>query len=240
MTGWYRFVGGLLTLTAWAAGPAPPPGAGAETALNWLAFGNERFASGRPVHWHQSPTRRMEVSARPAPRAVVLSCSDARVPPEIVFDQGLGDLHVIRVEGNIAGEKELGSIEYAVEQLGASLIVVMGHTGCGIVEAAVRGTPVRGHMASLLASLSAAVSRSRGLPGDASDNAARANVNHQAQEIRQSEPVIAPLVALGKVKVVAAFYHSGSGTVEWQVEPAMNSSRVPAAPSARRLVRSGM
>ncbi len=225
------FVLGLLGASISAA--AEPLGArtaGADTVLEWLKFGNERHAAGKPVNWHQSMERRKEVSQRPAPGAVIVSCSDSRVPPEIVFDQGFGDLHVVRVDGNVAGEKELGSIEYAVENLHTPLIVVMGHRHCGVVEAAVRGTPVRGHIASLLASLSAAVSRSRGLPGDPVDNAARANVNHQVREIQQSEPVLGPLVGMGRVKVVAAYYDPATGVVEWQ----------PGAAASTRLLRSGM
>lgn len=227
----HALVPGLLAASILtAADPLPARGPGADIVLDWLKFGNERHAAGKPVNWHQSVERRKEVAQRPAPGAVIVSCSDSRVPPEIVFDQGYGDLHVVRVDGNVVGEKELGSIEYAVEHLHTPLIVVMGHRHCGVVEAAVRGTPVRGHIASLLASLSAAVSRSRGLPGDPVDNAARANVNHQVREIQQSEPMLGQMVGMGRVKVVAAFYDPATGVVEWQ----------PAAGAATRLLRSGM
>ena len=124
---------------AWASEPVPKAAASAEMVLDWLRYGNERHAQGRYVYWHQSLDRRREVARQERPHAVVLTCSDSRVPPELLFDQGIGDLYVVRVAGNVAGEKELGSIEYAVEQLGAPLVVVLGHQRCHAVETAVRG-----------------------------------------------------------------------------------------------------
>lgn len=216
-----RFSMGLLAASViLAADPhaTPTGGPSPDAALEWLKFGNERHVAGKPVHWHQSVDRRLEVAKGQAPHAIILSCSDSRVPPELVFDQGLGDLFVVRVAGNVVGEKELGSIEYAAEHLHAPLVVVMGHQRCGALQAAVGGGPVPGHIGSLLSSLSAAVSRSKGMPGDSVDNAVHSNVDHQVGEILHSEPLLAHLVAEKKIKVVGAYYNLDTGAVEWHPE----------------------
>lgn len=100
-----------------------------------LVEGNQRYMRDHPKHPHQSLKRIKELNSGQHPFAVIVSCSDSRVPPELIFDQGLGDLFVIRTAGNVIGDFELGSIEYAVEHLGANLIVVLGHDGCGAVSA---------------------------------------------------------------------------------------------------------
>ncbi len=138
----------------------------ADDALGRLREGNARYAKGRQKHPNAAPKRRAEIAAHQKPFAVVLSCADSRVPPEIVFDQGLGDLFVVRTAGHAIGAIELASIEYAVEHLGASLILVLGHERCGAIKATVdtlhpphpdasprtaaagRGRPRRRHTAS--------------------------------------------------------------------------------------------
>jgi len=111
---------------------------GGEEALALLLEGNQRFASGHLRHDHQSQARRARLSDAQDPFGIVLGCADSRVPPEIVFDVGLGDLFVIRVAGNVVAEDEAGSIEYSIAHLGTPLVLVLGHEGCGAVTAALK------------------------------------------------------------------------------------------------------
>ncbi|SNR48360.1 carbonic anhydrase [Haloechinothrix alba] len=120
-----------------AAGSLPETSADPETAWRTLLAGNARFAEARQRHPHQDAERREELVDGQDPFACVLACADSRVPPEVVFDRGLGDLFTIRTAGEVLDESVVGSIEYAVEYLGVRLVVVLGHTGCGAVSAAV-------------------------------------------------------------------------------------------------------
>lgn len=138
-----------------ASGPTP------DAALRLLLEGNQRFIQGTVRHPHQTAERRKETSAGQAPFAVVLTCADSRLSPEIVFDQGLGDLFVVRNAGNLLSDHVIGSIEYAVEHLHAPLIVVMGHTRCGAVAAAVAGGEAGGHVQSIVDSLAFVVAAAR-------------------------------------------------------------------------------
>jgi carbonic anhydrase len=189
--------------------PAP------ETALEWLKYGNERHQAGKPIHWHQSADRRRQVASRQRPYAAVLTCSDSQVPPEILFDQGLGDLYVVRVPGNIVGEKELASMEFAAHELAVPVVLVLGHQNCSLVRAAVKGDRPPGHVGSLVASLAAAIDKARSMPGDAQDNAARANVEAAVRKIAMAEPVLDHLAASRKLKVVGGYYSLETGAVEW-------------------------
>ena len=201
---------------AWASEPPPKTSPSAEMVLDWVRYGNERHVQGKYVYWHQSLDRRREVARQERPHAVVLTCSDSRVPPELLFDQGIGDLYVVRVAGNVAGEKELGSIEYAVEQLGAPLVVVLGHQRCHAVETAVRGGELSGHIGSIVASLSPAVAQARRMGGgDVADQAIRINVQTVAEQLRSSEPVLSRLVRAGMLKIAGGYYSLDSGEVSW-------------------------
>src|SRR6266404_5054617 len=130
LLGWSRFSG--------AAEPAHPdqPTVSPAEAVSRLKEGNGRYTSGNQQHPHESAERRAELTKSQHPFAIIVSCSDSRVPPEIVFDQGLGDLFALRVAGNVIGDHSLGSIEYAVDHLAVRLIVVLGHQSCGAVKAA--------------------------------------------------------------------------------------------------------
>lgn len=155
--------------------------------------------------------RRRELESAQHPFAVVLSCADSRVPPELIFDQGLGDLFVIRVAGNIATDDTLGSIEYAVEHLHTKLIMVLGHEKCGAVSAAVEGANAAGHLKVLLLAIQPSVEKTRNVPGDRIHNCVVANAVRVAQEIRESEPVLKSLIQKEDVKIVAADYALNSG-----------------------------
>ncbi|MBM3737817.1 MAG: carbonic anhydrase [Acidobacteria bacterium] len=224
----------LFLISAQAVLPADPqhPAPTPEIALDWLKFGNERHQTGKYVHWHQSIERRKEVAARQQPYAIILTCSDSQVPPEILFDQGLGDLYVVRVAANIAGEKELGSIEWAASQLGVPLVVVLGHQHCGVIQSAVSGRPGAGHWGTLLASLSPAIQRAKTQPGDATDNAIRANIDAAIRQLTQSEPVLQPLVAAKKVKITGGYYSVESGAVQWST--GFNAPPLPHAAAPAR------
>jgi carbonic anhydrase len=183
--------------------------------LDELKAGNARFVAGQATHGNQDADRRSQVAAGQEPFAIIVGCSDSRVPPEIVFDQGLGDLFVVRVAGNVVDDHALGSIEYAVEHLHVPLIVVLGHDKCGAVQAAVSGGEAEGHVQSLVDAIAPAVAEAKTEPGDLLDNAINANVRHVVYEIRHSEPILEHEVEAGKVQVVGARYRLDSGEVVW-------------------------
>lgn len=209
MNGLIRYTAAALLLAAGmpaADGPAKLSPS-AEVVLEWLRFGNERHAQGKSVHWHQSPERRLEVAREQRPHAIVLTCSDARVPPELLFDQGIGDLYVVRVAGNITGPREVASIEYAAERLGVPVVVVLAHQRCHVAEAAVEGKEE---------ALAAAVARAKFMSGDPADQAAQVYADSVAEKLRVSEPALARLVRMGKLKITSAYYNLDRGEVSWR------------------------
>ena len=145
------------------------------------------------------------------------SSSVARIrgfAPEIVFDQGIGDVFVVRTAGEVMDDAALGSIEYAVEHFGTPLIVVLGHQRCGAVKAAVAGAKASGHIADILKAIQPAVRETKGQPGDAVDNAIRANALDVAARLQAGDPILATRVKSGRLKVVAAYISLGTGKVE--------------------------
>lgn len=189
-------------------------GVSAQQALQKLLEGNKRYAVGRAMHPNCSVARRGELAKGQKPFAAVLSCADSRIPPELVFDQGLGDLFVVRVAGNVVSNEVEGSLEYAAEHLGTALIVVLGHKRCGAVSAAVEGKATHTHIDSLIDALRPAVAQVKGQPGDALDNAVRTNVRLTVNRLKESQPVLAEMVKEGKLQVVGAYYDLDTGLVE--------------------------
>jgi carbonic anhydrase len=200
----------------------PRTGLTAADVLADLKAGNARFVSGNP----DSPRRRPQDFAPLAngqfPEAAVIACSDSRVPPEILFDQGVGDLFVIRVAGNVVGGSGAvvkGSIEYAVAVLNVPLVVVLGHSECGAVKAAVehidQHDSLPGEINGLVELIKPAVDQVRSEPGDKVANAIRANVELGVKKLKVLEPLLAGPVAAGKVAVVGATYNLSTGQVEW-------------------------
>lgn len=185
----------------------------ADQAWSLLLEGNQRFVAGQPIHWHQSLERRKEVVAGQHPFAIVLTCSDSRVPPEILFDQGIGDIFVVRTAGNVADDVALGSIEYAAEHLGVQLVVVLGHQKCGAVAATVQGGAAPGHLPSIVRAIQPAVEQTRGQGGDHVDNAVRANVGLIVAQLRTCQPILAELAHAGHLQVVGAYYSLETGAV---------------------------
>lgn len=187
----------------------------ADKALQKLVEGNSRYTSSKLVHPNQSGERRSEVSKGQQPFAVIVGCSDSRIPPEIIFDQGLGDLFVIRVAGNILDDIGMGSIEYAVDHLGTELVVVLGHGKCGAVSATVQGGEAHGHIGSIVKAISPALEKAKGLDGDLTDNTIRANAALVVSQIKSSAPILSKKVEEGKIKVVGAYYNIESGKVDF-------------------------
>ena len=182
--------------------------------LQRLVDGNRRFVAHRAKRPHQDPARRLEVAKGQKPFAAILSCADSRVPPEVIFDQGLGDLFVVRVAGNIADDAVVGSLEYAVEHLGVKLIFVLGHQRCGAVQAAVDGGKPEGHIGTLLSAIMPAVEKSKGKSGDKVDNAVRENVHLVEEQLKGSHPILEELLHEHKIRVAGGRYDLDTGAVE--------------------------
>ncbi len=213
------FVGALVFasyLSAKDPAPAAAPKVSAADALAQLKAGNQRFVSGKLEHPNQTAARRLDLAAGQHPFAIVLACADSRTAPELVFDQGLGDVFVLRVAGNVLNDETIGSIEYAVEHLGSPLIVVLGHERCGAVAAA-RDTiaakaQAPGHIQSLVKAIQPAVEATQGADVDAT---IKANVQNVAQALRASAPILKEKVAAGGLTVRGARYDLDTGAVEF-------------------------
>ena len=162
----------------------------------------------------QAAKRRGELVKSQHPFAIILSCSDSRVPPEIVFDEGLGDLFIVRVAGNVLNDEGLGSIEYGVEVLSARLIVVLGHQSCGAVDAAMKTIAAKGkapgHIQSLVTAIKPVVDST---PKGNLETMIKANVKYVADALRASKPILKTTVDSGDVQVVGGYYTLDTGAV---------------------------
>lgn len=208
----------VVLVTLFAASPVLGSGGSgvtADEALKQLAEGNKRYVESHFTHDVGCAEKRAEVAQGQHPFAVVLGCSDSRVPPEDIFDQGLGALFVVRTAGHVVDDVALGSIEYAAEHLGSPVIVVLGHERCGAVKATVDGGEAPGHIGSLVKAIEPAVAAVRGKEGDLVDNAVRANVARVADQLKASKPILAELIEKGKIRVVGARYDLDTGEVEF-------------------------
>jgi carbonic anhydrase len=186
-----------------------------DQALTQLLRGNERFVAGWPDHPNQSARRRHEVSdTGQQPYAIILSCADSRVPPEIVFDQGLGDVFVIRVAGNVLDDVILGTIEYAVEHMHTPLVMVLGHDKCGAITAAVEHVTTRSHVQAVLEALQPALLLAEAQAGDRISTAIEANVRYAVKTLQASEPVLLGACAAGQLRIVGARYNLDTGEVK--------------------------
>jgi len=195
---------------------AEPSKVSPDEALRRLIQGNARFVAGHLTHAgpEEIAEARGAVSKGQSPFAVIVGCSDSRVGPEIVFDQGLGDLFVVRTAGEVVDAAALGSIEYAVEHLGSTLILVLGHERCGAVAAAVAGAKEPGHIGAVLDAIQPAVKQTKGQPGDPVENAVRAQALDVAKQLEAAKPILAERAESGKLKIVAARYDLGTGKIE--------------------------
>jgi carbonic anhydrase len=189
---------------------------GPAEGLSRLKAGNDRYVGQEATHPDQTSERLASLASGQHPFAIILSCSDSRVPPEIVFDQGLGDLFVVREAGNTVNDAVLGSIEYAVEHLGTQLIVVLGHETCGAVQAAMSGKAEGGHIPALTKPISPVIAEAKKMPGDPVHNAVLLNARRSAKELSQSAPFLKERVAAGTLEVVVAVYDVATGRVTFQ------------------------
>lgn len=206
----------LACVSDMVAQEAPPS---ADAVLAELKAGNAHHIAKRYAHPHVTVARQQELASGQHPHAAILSCADSRVAPEIVFDQGLGDLFDVRVAGNIAGDAELASLEYAAEHLHCPLVVVIGHQKCGAVSAAVEGGEAPGHLSTLVEAIRPAVLKAATLPGDRIDNAVRINVENVVRQLTESKPVLAKMTAEGHIRIVGAVYSLDTGKVDWLAPP---------------------
>lgn len=186
--------------------PQDHPTLNPEQALKELVAGNRRYALGAGVHPNQTLYRRDEIVSAQHPFAAILGCSDSRVPPEIIFDCGLGDLFVIRSAGHAVDDATFASLQYAVEHLGVELVIVLGHSDCGAVKSAVEGTQSPGHLGALLAKIKPAVVAATGRIGDLLDNAVIENTRLTMNRLKEAEWA-------KKVKILGAYYSLKSGLV---------------------------
>lgn len=194
------------------AATSNPPSLSADEALQKLLIGNQRFVQHQPLYPDQSATRLQEVAQAQHPFATVLSCADSRVPAEIIFDQGIGNIFDVRVAGNIVTRETLGSIEYAVVLLGTPLLMVLGHERCGAVTATVQNELLPGDISSFVKAIKPAVARVKNQPGDTVDLAVRANVKYQIERLQRSR-LLAEQIKLGKLKIVGGRYDLDTGSV---------------------------
>jgi carbonic anhydrase len=203
-----------------AAPVAEPAVQSADEALQRLKDGNERYVANRTIDPNQTEGRRLDVAKGQHPFATILGCVDSRVPPEIIFDRGLGDLFVIRTAGHVLDDAVVGSIEFGAAELGIPLILVLGHEKCGAVTATIdaleKHAAAEGSMGALVEGITPAVEKARGQPGDLLDDAVRANVEITVSRLKAS-PVLAEALKEGTIKIVGGRYDLDTGTVDMSV-----------------------
>lgn len=191
-----------------SAEASPDPAA----ALQALMAGNQRFVDHSPQHPHQSSARLEAVAHAQQPFATILSCADSRVPVEILFDQGVGDIFDVRVAGNVVTPATLGSLEYAVAVLNIPVLMVLGHERCGAVTAAVQNQSLPGDISSLIEAILPAVERVKEQPGNEIDNTVIANVQYQIEQLKRSS-LITERLESGQLKLVGGRYDLDTGRV---------------------------
>ncbi len=203
-------------------------------ALRKLMGGNRRFVENKSIKPRQDRSAILSSEKGQKPFATIVGCSDSRVPNEIIFDQGVGDLFIIRTAGQVMAAASYGSIEYASVVLGTKLIVVMGHQNCGAVDAAIKRPDVPGHIISLVNGIKPAAEKTKSMAGDQLENTIRQNVIDQVNELRDLEPVLAKKYRNGEILIVGAVYNLGTGKVEFLSETLQNLPATRAAAEATK------
>lgn len=186
----------------------------AKEALEKLLEGNKRYSGECAVHPNQSSKRRTELLETQNPIAVIMTCADSRVSPEIIFDQGLGDLFVTRVAGNVASDFALGTIEYAAIQLKVPLVIVLGHSSCAAVQGAMNISQISGQFLSVARAIEPAIKRLDNHHQNNLEKVVKENAKMVAEQIRSSGPLIENLVSSDKLTILSAFYNFSTGLVE--------------------------
>lgn len=184
-----------------------------QEVIGRLEAGNKNFVNDKLDGKLQNSSRRSSLTAGQEPYAIILSCADSRVVPELAFDAGLGELFVIRVAGNVANNSSIASIEYAVAHLGTTVIVVLGHESCGAVTAAIGGGDNGHNLNHLLSHITPAIAASE--TGAAVNDVVKKNAELTGTELKNRSAIIRDAVESGKVKIVPAYYNLGSGVVDW-------------------------
>lgn len=200
----------LFSTQAWAVVPNVP----GDIAYEVLKKGNYRFSSDTAKHPHQDKLRRAKLIVGQKPFAIVVTCSDARIVPELIFDQGLGDLFVIRNAGNDLDEHVLGSVDYAITHLGVNLVIVLGHESCGAVAAAMQGKTGNPEIDSLITSIQPAIDKCKTENKYRVDEIAKTHAIQDAQEIL-SDKNLSEYFKKHDVKIVPAYYSIKTGEVEF-------------------------
>lgn len=192
-------------------------------AIQKLQGGNRRFVEGRSIYPRQDAALIKKLAEGQSPFAVIVGCSDSRVSAEILFDQGFGDLFVTRTAGQVMADASYGTIEYADLILKTKLILVLGHTSCGAVKAAVEHPDnLPGHISPLIASIKHAADTAKAKPGNVLDNAIRLNVINQVKELRNLDPVLKKNYEEGKILIIGAVYDLQTGKVSYLPETLKN------------------
>jgi carbonic anhydrase len=192
-------------------------------ALKKLVGGNRRFIEGKSIKPRQDYETIKKLENGQEPFAIIVGCSDSRVPNEMIFDQGLGDLFIIRTAGQVSAAASYGSMEFAVLKLKTKLIVVLGHTECGAVAAAVqRPDNIPGHIVTLINEIKPAVAKCAHLLGDPVNNTVRQNVIDQVNNLRDLEPILHKNYVNGEILIVGAVYDIHTGKVEFLTETLVN------------------
>lgn len=192
--------------------------------LQKLINGNRRFIEGKTIRPRQNRQTLAEVNAGQKPFAIIVGCSDSRVPNEIIFDQGLGDLFILRTAGQVMAQASYGSIEFGVEALKTKLIVVLGHRSCGAVDAAMkRPENPPGHIVTLINSIKPAVNKVRAMGTLNLDACIRQNVLEQVNELRELDPVLSKKAAKGEILIVGGVYDLQTGKVDFLPETMPNA-----------------
>jgi carbonic anhydrase len=191
-----------------------------DQALAALKEGNDKFVTDSPLRSVQGRERRLEIARGQAPFAVLVSCSDSRVPPELLFGRGLGELFIVRNAGNTVDTAALGSIQYAVAELGVPLVLVLGHERCGAVDAAVQvvkaSASFPGSIGQMIEPIIPAVIKAQSQQGDLLDNAVRENVRRVVDRLRTaSEPILLDPLKAKKLRIVGARYDLDDGDVDF-------------------------
>lgn len=204
----------LMTLFALKAVAFEPPNLPADIAMQRLKDGNYRFSSLKMKHPHTDKKRLEKLIYGQHPFAVVVACSDSRVPPELIFDQGFGDLFVIRNAGNVIDEDVMGSIEYAVFHLGVNLVVVMGHESCGVIGAAMKGEKDRPDIENIEHLIRPAIQKCQEDKCYTYENVIKTHAKLSVDEIMQNKDLYNYYMK-HDLKVVPAYYSISTGTVEF-------------------------
>jgi len=210
----------FLTIAVVSLASSSEPAMAPDDAMILLKEGNARYVAGQSTHPRQAQDRRTELAKGQHPFATVIGCSDSREPLEILFDQGLGDLFVIRVAGNVAGPDEIATVEYGVGHLGTPIVLVLGHTSCGAVTAVVQNAKAHGHLPFLLNQIKPAVTKAKAWnPTSSGDEllnkTIKANVWLTMENLIRKSHEVSERVKKGQLLLVGGIYDINSGAVTW-------------------------